>query len=167
MKLVKPLSAFRSSACFRAVCAEDTDAGMDIAAMPKEHKDEQTRRFIRTAIGHCPTFMSMQPKQVEMMIDVMTVKQATMGEELSKAGQPESTFYLLQSGSCSVGPCRVEPGGFFNASNLLNPGSATETATVNSATATLFCLERAAYRHIIIVSTQDRKKSRQGPPQTT
>lgn len=146
----------------RAVCAEDTDVGMDIAAMPKEEKDAQTRRFIRTAISHCPTFMSMQPKQIEMMIDVMSLKQGVEGEQLCTAGQPESKFYLLQSGTCSVGPARVEPGGFFNASNLLNPGSAAETAIVRSATATMFCLDRAAYRHIIIVSTQDRKKMYEG-----
>jgi cAMP-dependent protein kinase regulator len=174
MSLQMAMSLNRNSASRRrsAVSAESVDPAK-ISSMyeRKVHeKSPETRAKLKVKVHDNFLFSTLDPEQLDILLDAMFEKKFAAGETIIKQGDEGDNFYLVFAGECDVYLNKggseslvlhcVEGDSFGELALLYNaPRAATVKA---SSECTLFAVDRFTFKFIMMDTTMSKRKTYEG-----
>ncbi len=164
----KPKTAKSKFARRASVSAEryDPEADDDDEEKVVHPKTDAQRERLAEAIGGILLFRSLDPEQVQEVIDAMFERKVTPGDNVIVQGDDGDNFYVIDTGLYDVfvstedGPKKVfqfdNKGSFGELALMYNmPRSATVTAVE---VGTLWAMDRGSFRRIVLKSAFKKRK---------
>jgi len=125
-------------------------------------KNQQQRSMLTEALGKINFFQNLKNKSIELIVKHMKLTQKAKGEKIITQGSYGNSFYVLDSGQCTVTKdgkflATIKPGHVFGELAILH--ECMRTATVEAATEVkCWELERAVYTTIRVTEEKERRK---------
>ena len=125
-------------------------------------KSESERAYLLKTVSHIFIFRSLEPKQVERVLDAMFGREVVEGETIIEQGDDGDNFYIIESGIYDIYVNKAKVGQYENQGSfgelalMYNmPRAATIIATTPGK---LWALDRLTFKRIVLKSAFEKRK---------
>ena len=150
----------RHAVCGEAVKQEDFST-YACSSVPKP--PEILQRVVHALEGH-QLFCHLDDNDISTVADMMSVRSCKRGEVILEKGKPNSTFYIVVTGSCFAGEERrkLNVENSFGEVALLYETTSEETVEVAVTNTQLCTIDRADYKIVCAKASHDKRQRYEG-----